>query len=595
MNHSKNYFIFSLLLIWIGFGCANKTQPETQPPPNILLIMTDDQGWGDLSFHGNDSITTPHIDALAQQSVQFDRFYVSPLCAPTRASLLTGRYHLRTGTSWVTHRKEVMRAEETTMAEILKDEGYATGLFGKWHNGAQYPNDPNGQGFEEFYGFTAGHWNNYFNTSLSHNGTKVETEGYISDVFTDKAIEFIEANSSAEGQKPFFCYVPYNAPHGPFQVPDKYFDKYKAMGLTDKNAAVYGMVENIDDNVGRLMQTLEAQNILENTIVIFLTDNGPNGHRYNGGMRGVKGHVHEGGVRVPCFMSWKDQLPAGKVVDQIAAHFDLLPTLLELADIETPATLELDGKSLVPLLQDIKSPWPKRKIYSIQTDGKLQARPASVRTDEHRLVIDRQGNVSLFDMLKDPEQKNDISDQNRLLTEELKFEILDWFKEVTKHGITPPIVQVGYKESPNTILPAHEATLDGEVKFKGVRGWANDYIIDWNKKGDKATWEIDIPEIGDYNLVLKYNCSKEFLNAKMHLRINNHPFDINIRQAAEYDFLPSPDRIVRGEVYEKEWESQSIRRTSFGPVKRTISIELAEDQIEGWLEVKELLVKFEGN
>ena len=213
----------------------------------------------------------PVLDQLATEGIQFERFFVSPLCAPTRASLLTGRYHLRTGTSWVTHRKEVMRSEEETIAEALKKAHYQTGMFGKWHNGEQYPNHPNGQGFDEFLGFCAGHWNNYFNPHLEHNSSTVQREGYINDIFTNAAIDWIKTQED----QPFFCYLAYNTPHSPFQVPDAYFDKYKAKGLTDKNASVYGMCENIDDNIGRLLSALEQNGQRENTIIIFLTDNGP--------------------------------------------------------------------------------------------------------------------------------------------------------------------------------------------------------------------------------------------------------------------------------------------------------------------------------
>ena len=221
---SKFCFFFFVFI----FGC-NSHLLSDKNPPNVILIMTDDQGWGDLGFHGNDSIYTPNIDQLARNSARFERFYVSPVCAPTRASLLTGRYHLRTGTSWVTHRKEVMRQQEITIAELLKREGYSTGCFGKWHNGEQYPNDPIGQGFDTFVGFKAGHWNNYFNTTLSHDEESLETSGFITDVLTDAAIQFMEENQN----DPFFCYIPYNAPHSPFQLPNKYFDKYKVLGLTD--------------------------------------------------------------------------------------------------------------------------------------------------------------------------------------------------------------------------------------------------------------------------------------------------------------------------------------------------------------------------
>ena len=279
-------------------GCERDPMVKTLQSPNVIVILSDDQGWGDLSIHGNPYLETPHIDQLAHNGLQHTNFYVNPLCAPTRASLLTGRYNLRTGTRWVSSGLENMRPEEFTLAELFKSANYATGCFGKWHNGAHYPFHPNQQGFDEFIGFCAGHWNNYFNTTLEHNGEEYSTEGYITDVLTDEAITFIEKNQ----QQPFFCYLPYNVPHGPFQVGDTYYDKYYAMLDTmqheqerQKLAAVYGMCENLDDNVGRIVSTLDSLSLLENTIIIYLTDNGPNGSRYNGGMRGTKGSTHEGG------------------------------------------------------------------------------------------------------------------------------------------------------------------------------------------------------------------------------------------------------------------------------------------------------------
>ncbi|GMV94078.1 MAG: hypothetical protein AMXMBFR82_38560 [Candidatus Hydrogenedentota bacterium] len=307
---------------------------ESARRPNILVILTDDQGWGDIHSHGNDTIVTPVLDRLASEGARFDRFYVSPVCAPTRAAFLTGRYYLRTGVDGVTHREEVMRSEERTLAEVLKDAGYATGCFGKWHNGAQYPNHPNGQGFDEFFGFCAGHWNNYFDTTLERNGNPVETKGYINDVVTDAALDFIDAHADA----PFFCYVPYNTPHSPFQVPDRYFDPFKEQGLDDTLACVYGMVKSIDDNVGRLLDRLESHGLADDTIVVFFGDNGPNSERYNGGMLGRKGSVHEGGVRNALFMRWPGHIPPGTEVKPIAAAIDLLPTLAELADVPVRST-----------------------------------------------------------------------------------------------------------------------------------------------------------------------------------------------------------------------------------------------------------------
>ncbi|MEO0340981.1 MAG: sulfatase-like hydrolase/transferase, partial [Bacteroidota bacterium] len=221
---NKTSQILTFLVLIITFFQACKSQKDyTETPPNVLIILTDDQGWGDFGFHGNDSIRTPNLDAFAQQAIRFTNFHVSPVCAPTRASLLTGRYHQRTGTSWVTHRKEVMRAEEYTLAELFKDNGYRTALFGKWHNGEQYPNDPNGQGFEEFVGFKAGHWNNYFDTKLDSNQTQIQSKGgYITDDLTHRAIQYMDKKD-----QPFFCYLSINTPHSPFQVPDSYYEAYK--------------------------------------------------------------------------------------------------------------------------------------------------------------------------------------------------------------------------------------------------------------------------------------------------------------------------------------------------------------------------------
>ncbi|MCA9051143.1 MAG: arylsulfatase, partial [Planctomycetaceae bacterium] len=342
---------------------------ETQP--NVVVILTDDQGWGDVSCHGNPQIQTPHMDALAAEGAWFDRFFVSPVCAPTRASLLSGRFDVRTGVSGVTGRLEVMRSDEVTIAELFRDAGYRTGCFGKWHNGEQFPNNPAGQGFEEFFGFCGGHWNNYFDSTLEHNGRPVKTTGYITDVLTDAAIRFVTGDPG----RPFFCYVPFNAPHTPWQVPDEWFDKCADRTSDRATQCAYAMVENIDHNVGRLLDALGEQR--HNTIVVFLTDNGPNGQRYNGDLRGIKGSVHEGGVRVPLFISWPGKI-APRKIDRIAAHVDLLPTLAELCGVAVESTKPLDGRSLVPLLNGTTTAndWPDRSLFTLYGGTVRQRRGA---------------------------------------------------------------------------------------------------------------------------------------------------------------------------------------------------------------------------
>lgn len=555
-------WFFALLIIgllaWFVLGRFGgvlesnlKLGAKSKPKPNVILIMTDDQGYGDFSLHGCDSCFTPNLDDFAQNGVQFERFYVSPVCAPTRASLLTGRYHLRTGTTWVTHRKEVMNSDEMTIAEVFKAAGYKTGIFGKWHNGEQFPNTPKGQGFDDFFGFAAGHWNNYFDTKLEYNGEKVETKGYITDVLTDKAIDFIQGNKN----EPFFCYIPYNAPHGPFQVPDKYFDKYKRMGLSDKNACIYAMNENIDDNFGRIMAMLKEQELEDNTIVVFLTDNGPNGRRFNGSMKGWKAKVDEGGVRVPLFVQWKNHLPKGKIIKELASHIDLMPTLMELCNIKNEEHKPFDGRSLVSLLKKEDNNWQERNIYSIQNDGTPNDYPASVRNNRYRLVKDNGQNILLYDMIADPAQTTNIANRYPKITQQLKSDLENWFKEVTQNGIEPPLAEVGHSASPLVYLPAPEAQLVGNVVFEGGRGWANDWIKNWQGHNEAAIWEIKVVESGTYQFAVEYTSDM----AGVQLIIEAPDLiSSTIETIHDPDFLPSPDRVTRGEVYEKEWKRLTV-------------------------------------
>ena len=558
-----------LCFIIICFACSPAEQTQEEQPPNIVLVLTDDQGWGDLSLHDNDSIDTPVLDQLAQTGVALDRFYVSPVCAPTRASLLTGRYHLRTGCTWVTHRKEVMRSEEVTIAEILKQAGYQTGIFGKWHSGEQYPNDPNGQGFDEFYGFSAGHWNNYFNSTLIHNQKEVSFSGYIADDLTDKALDFITENKA----RPFFCYLPYNTPHSPMQVPDSYFDKYKAKGLTDFNACAYGMVENIDDNVGRVLMALDSLDLTENTIFIFTTDNGPNGKRYNGGMKGHKGWVDEGGIRVPFFIKYpKAGINGGRMVKELASHIDVLPTLAELCNLELPENLELDGKSLVPILKAEQMNWPERNIFTFPIANKLKPYPGSVRNNQYRLVFERDSSITLYDMLKDPGQKENLADQHPELVQTMSNQYMELYEDVTTSGTAPPPIPMGYTESPTVRLPAPEATISGDLQFVINPGWANDWATNWLSDKDQITWKLDNETAGNYSVRIRYACSAPAVGSQFNVLVGEEAITFEITEAHDPDPIPSPDRVVRKEVYEKEWKELAIGTIKIPEGKQTLTI-----------------------
>ena len=311
--------------------------------PNVLVILTDDQGWGDLSIHGNTNLNTPNVDSLARDGVLFDRFYVCPVCAPTRAEFLTGRYHLRGGVHGVSTGAERLNLDETTIADTFKASGYATGAFGKWHNGTQYPYHPNARGFDEFFGFCSGHWGHYFDAEVEHNGQFTQGRGYLPDEITNRAMDFMTAN--VEGDPPFFCYLPYNIPHTPFQVPDRFYDKFRHLPIemkatnseqedVERTRAALALCENIDWNVGRLLGKLDQLGIAEDTIVFYFGDNGPNGARWNGGMKGTKGSTDEGGVRVPGLMRWPKHIRPGMVIKEIAGGIDLLSTLTNMTNVE---------------------------------------------------------------------------------------------------------------------------------------------------------------------------------------------------------------------------------------------------------------------
>ena len=340
--------------------------------PNVVIILADDQGWGDLSLHGNANLSTPNIDSLAHDGARFEEFFVCAVCAPTRAEFLTGRYHARGGVRGVSRGEERLDFDETTIADTFKAAGYATAAFGKWHNGTQYPYHPNARGFEEYYGFCSGHWGNYFSPVLEHNGQMVQGEGFIIDDLTNHAIRFIEQHR----RRPFFCYLPYNTPHSPMQVPDRFYKKFENAELKQRNRdpkredvamtrAALAMCENIDWNVGRVLRKLDDLELSDNTIVLYFSDNGPNSWRWNDGMKGRKGTVDEGGLRVPCLVRWPGHVPPGIRISEIAAAIDLLPTLGDLARVPLVGKKALDGLSLKPLLTQSATAWPDRMIFSV--------------------------------------------------------------------------------------------------------------------------------------------------------------------------------------------------------------------------------------
>ena len=528
-------------------GRANKR-------PNIVVILTDDQGWGDLSVHGNVNLKTPNIDSLARDGALFDRFFVCPVCAPTRAELLTGRYHSRGGVHGVTTGAERLNIDEKTIGDTFKTAGYATAAFGKWHNGTQYPYHPNARGFDEFYGFCSGHWGNYFDPILEHNGKIVRGKGFIIDDLTDHALAFIKQNRD----RPFFCYLPYNTPHSPFQVPDHFYEKFRNHPVKmrnrdpqkeqlDRTRCALAMCENIDWNVGRILRKLNKSKLAEKTIVVYFSDNGPNSWRWNDGMKGRKGSTDEGGTRVPCLIRWPGHIKPGMQIPQIAGAIDLLPTLADMAGISIIGTKPLDGVSIKPLLLKEAENWPDRMIFSHQR-GRV-----SVRTQQYRL--DHTG--KLFDMTTDPGQYHDISKEKPKVAARLTKAVAQWKAEVLpKTSKDDRPFPVGYAESFITQLPARDGVPYGNIR-RSAKAPNCSYFTNWVSADDKITWDIEVANSGDFQAVIYYTCAKENVGSTIELHFNKSRIQGKVTEPHDPPLVGAEfDRVPRGsESYVKKFRA----------------------------------------
>lgn len=570
---------YQLFFCFISIFLIGSVSAQSQKRPNIVFILTDDQGWGDLSINGNSNVQTPNIDKLARDGARFSRFYVAPLCAPTRAGLLTGRYHYRAGVYGVSNSKEFLNLDEVTLADLFKKSGYATGCFGKWHNGSQYPYHPNGRGFDEFYGFLSGHYANYFNTMLDHNGEAVRSKGFITDDLTDKAIGFIEKNKD----KSFVCYVPFNAPHSPFQVPDKYYDRVKARGLKqfsqnksqedpEVTISALAMCENIDDNVGRILKKLDDLKLAENTIVIYMTDNGPNSWRWNGDMKGRKGIAEEGGVRVPFFIRWPGIIPSGKVINDQAAYIDILPTLTDFAGISTSGTKPLDGVSLKALLKGERNSLDERYLFSsINKFNSVRKWP----------YLASEG--ALYDLSKDSTQRTDIAEKFPEVYKDLSSKLNLWYKETMASIDTVRWIPVGYKEFPKTTLPSQDAKLHpsktGTLSYSASAPNSS-WIANWNDEESYVTWDVDVHTSGKYKLNILYTIPPANVGSAFDIIFNSKSISGKISEPYDPALLPSPDRVKRnGESYEKEFKTKFVG--SWDLEKGKGQIKLKANQLKG--------------
>ncbi|WP_025764208.1 arylsulfatase [Dyadobacter tibetensis] len=549
---------FVAILFFLAIICPVSGAKADKKRPNIILIMSDDQGWGDLSINGNPDVQTPHIDQIAANGARFDNFYVSPVCSPTRAELLTGRYHPRTGVYSTSEGGERINLDETTMAEIFRASGYQTAAFGKWHNGMQYPYHPNARGFQEFYGFCSGHWGNYFSPLLEHNGKIVQGEGFIIDDLTNKAIDFIEQNST----EPFFVYLPYNTPHSPMQVPDAEWGRFKEKELTlhgesrngqeDLNftRAALALCENIDKNVGRIQQTVDRLNLGEHTIIIYLSDNGPNAVRWNNGLKGIKGSTNEGGVKSPMLIQWLGKIDAGKRILQRAAAIDLLPTLAELASLDLHTPKPLDGLSLAPLLLTETIKWPDRLLFT-HWNGRV-----AVRNQQY--FLDDEG--QLYDLLLDPGQTRSLTPNHTAVTRALKDTLYAWKNELLKdmpQDIRP--FPVGHPNFKYTQLPARDAKSQGGI-IRSSRHPNSSYFTNWTHINDAISWDIEVLSAGDYEVTVYYSSLPQDLGATMELSAGQSTLSFEVE--APRNGLPINndilnkryDRVERKESYELDFK-----------------------------------------
>jgi len=545
------------ILIILSVFLSSCTESISETKPNVIIILTDDQGWGDLSSSGNTNLSTPNIDELAETGISFDRFYVSPYCSATRAEMLTGRYYVRGGVSSATSGRERLDLDETTISRVFKDAGYATAAYGKWHNGMQPPYHPNARGFDDYYGFCSGHWGNYYDPMLEHNGEIVQGEGYIIDDFTDHGLAFMEENKD----HPFFLYLPYNTPHGPFQVPDRWWNKFENMDPAmvhrepgkenvQFTRAALAMCENIDWNVGRITDKLEELGLSENTIILYLSDNGPASYRWNGDMKGKKGDTDEGGVRSPFFIKWAGKFEAGKTVPQIAGAMDLLPTLSDLAGIDYEPQKALDGVSLKALMLEKNPEWEERLIFN-HCNGRT-----SVRSQLYRLGHEGQ----LFDMVKDPEQYTDISDQEPEIKEELTLAKKKWEREVLSELPEKDTrnFTIGHPDFSFTQVPARDGTAFGNIKRSSKHANCS-FFTNWTSLGDSITWEAEVLESGEYEVALYYTCPAGDVGSVFELSLAGSKLRGKITEAHDPPLTGMEhDRAPRGGSFVKDFKRMPL-------------------------------------
>lgn len=475
--------------------------------PNVVFVITDDQGYGDLSCHGNPILETPALDKLHGESVRLTDFHVSPTCAPTRGALMSGHFTNRAG-PWHTIMGRCFLFEgEKTLGEVFEDGGYATGMFGKWHLGDNYPFRPEDRGFQEVVRHAAGgvgqapdFWDNaYFDDTYMHNSEPKKFEGFCTDVYFQEAKRFI--GESVKEEKPFFAYISTNAPHGPFHCPDKYwlpYDEKMKDQKSQEQAVFFGMIANIDENVAKLRNWLAEEGLAEDTLFIFMTDNGSaRGVKiHNSGMKKGKGSNFDGGHRVPFFMHWPNgDLDGGRDIETLTAHIDILPTLVDLCELpKIPEDYPLDGRSLVPLLKNDDAEWPERTIItdSQRVVDPVKWRNSSTMTERWRLLNGKE----LYDIKADPHQDKNVASEHPEVVEKLRADYDAWWESLKPSFERFARIQIGNPAENPTVLTSHD--------------WlTKERMVPWNHSMLRAApltkgwWALNVAESGKYRITLR--------------------------------------------------------------------------------------------
>lgn len=529
-------------------GSESATSENSGRKPNVILIMTDDMGYGDVGINGNTMLKTPHLDELATQSVRMTDFHVDPTCAETRAALMTGRYSCRTGVWHTINGRSILREDELTMAEVFEHNGYATGIFGKWHLGDNYPFMPWHRGFQESLIHGGGGvtqtpdlWrNDYYDDTYFRNGKPEPQKGYCTDVFFDATLEFVNQNRD----KPFFAYLATNAAHGPYLCPDKFSQPYLDQGVEKTMSAFYGMIASIDENVGKLCKKLTEWDLDRDTILIFMSDNGTargmlkpaaleKGYAwtgFNGGFSGTKSSNQEGGHRIPFFVRW----PAGKIGGgnenaTLTSHFDLLPSFVDMCELKMPREVKFDGQSLKELwlTPDGETDLTNRTlvVHSQRVETPVKWKRCSVMKQNWRLINGKY----LYDLETDRAQKKDISKQHPKIVAELRSSYDAWWDSVSEKFSQYVRIPLGSQAEPDVLLTCHDwHATEGEVP------WNQGKIR--SDLSSNGFWAVDVMQPGKYEITLRVRptgVKYKFKSGKARIKVGEQEQQVSIEEGQD--------------------------------------------------------------